>query len=114
MHPHVQASSLEFLASQGFDFNKFVHDGVPYLPAEIRDAKLRGVNQDRDRNRPDIVISKPEDVAFVKAAVERIRAWLLVRSCGMGPCRSSCDWPLLAITGQVQWDGSAIRLSHQS
>lgn len=28
----TQASSLEFLANHGFDFNRFIRDGISYLP----------------------------------------------------------------------------------
>lgn len=36
----VQSSSLDFLISQGFDFNKMIRDGVSYLrPAD--ETKLR-------------------------------------------------------------------------
>lgn len=33
----MQAGSLEFLAGQGFDFNKWIYHGVPFMPAEWRD-----------------------------------------------------------------------------
>mmetsp|Transcript_22526 Transcript_22526/g.49239 ORF Transcript_22526/g.49239 Transcript_22526/m.49239 type:complete len:910 (+) Transcript_22526:147-2876(+) len=36
-----QASSLDFLASQGFDFNKLIRDGIPFLPIQVRDRKLQ-------------------------------------------------------------------------
>lgn len=38
-----QASSIAFLAQQGFDFNKFIHDGIPYMPLQLRDVMLRRV-----------------------------------------------------------------------
>lgn len=33
---HMQAGSLEFLAGQGFDFNKWIYQGVPFMPADWR------------------------------------------------------------------------------
>ena len=33
----VQAGSMDFLASQGFDFNKWVHSGVPFMRLSERD-----------------------------------------------------------------------------
>ena len=36
-HLPLQAGSLEFLAGQGFNFNKWIYDGVPFMPAEWRD-----------------------------------------------------------------------------
>ncbi len=35
-----QASSLRFLADQGFDFNRWVRDGIGYMTADERDARL--------------------------------------------------------------------------
>ena len=32
----MQAGSLEFLAGQGFDFNKWIYEGVPFMPDEWR------------------------------------------------------------------------------
>ena len=35
-----QASSLRFLAGQGFDFNRWVRDGIGYMTADERDTRL--------------------------------------------------------------------------
>ncbi|MEW5310647.1 MAG: hypothetical protein WDW38_002425 [Sanguina aurantia] len=40
-----QASSLQFLASVGFDFNRFVYDGIPYGSLQQRDRKLQALQQ---------------------------------------------------------------------
>lgn len=42
-----QASSLAFLAEQGFDFNTCIRDGVPYMPLQLRDALLRRVRLEK-------------------------------------------------------------------
>ena len=31
-----QSSSIQFLANNGFDFNKFIREGVPFLPRSQR------------------------------------------------------------------------------
>ncbi|GAB4813292.1 hypothetical protein N2152v2_000338 [Parachlorella kessleri] len=69
-----QASSLEFLASCGFDFNKFIHEGISFMPAAMRDAKLATL--ERRRERDDILITKQEDVEFVERLVATVTAWL--------------------------------------
>ena len=44
----VQAGSMDFLASQGFDFNKWVHSGVPFMRLSERDRCLRSRNPGLD------------------------------------------------------------------
>ena len=36
----LQAGSLQFLADNKFDFNKWVRSGIPYLPLAERDQRL--------------------------------------------------------------------------
>lgn len=41
----LQSSSLDFLAGCGFDFNKFIYEGVSYMPGKTRSTQLwRGVH----------------------------------------------------------------------
>lgn len=68
------SSSLDFLGKCGFDFNKWVCDGVGYLPISMRDAKLAAV--DAVSSRREIPLTKDADVEFVRQMVEDIRAWL--------------------------------------
>ncbi|GIL80439.1 hypothetical protein Vretifemale_9634 [Volvox reticuliferus] len=77
------AESLSFLASQGFDFNRCIYDGVPFIPVKQRDEMLRQL--DRDTNtvlgggegpRHDVELTKPEDQMFVQELVESVREWL--------------------------------------
>ncbi|KAG2427674.1 hypothetical protein HXX76_012323 [Chlamydomonas incerta] len=75
------AGSLAFLASQGFDFNRCIYDGVPFMPVRQRDELLRQVDGDRGGNegggaRADVVLSKPEDIAFVEGLLTTVREWL--------------------------------------
>ena len=50
-----QASSMAFLAENGFDFNKCIRKGIPYVPA----ANMARVEAQRQRtaSRPPIVVS---------------------------------------------------------
>ncbi|GIL60258.1 hypothetical protein Vafri_14886 [Volvox africanus] len=77
------AESLSFLASQGFDFNRCIYDGVPFIPVKQRDEMLRQL--DRDTNtvlgagegpRNHVELTKPEDQMFVQELVESVRDWL--------------------------------------
>ncbi|XP_053595175.1 poly(A)-specific ribonuclease PARN isoform X1 [Microplitis demolitor] len=47
-----QASSIIFLASQGFDFNKLFREGIPYLTTSDED-KLKNKLSDRQKARED-------------------------------------------------------------
>lgn len=56
--------------------------------ATMREQKLASV--DRVRDRPEVLVRRPEDVAFVQATVEAVTAWLQARSgtcCGGRPSR---------------------------
>ncbi|KAK3271580.1 hypothetical protein CYMTET_20084, partial [Cymbomonas tetramitiformis] len=70
-----QTSSLRFLASCNFDFNKCVHQGVRFLPAayvERQMASSTGAGEfapKRDRN--PIVVTSERDVAFVADLQEK-------------------------------------------
>ncbi|KAK9832693.1 hypothetical protein WJX81_000845 [Elliptochloris bilobata] len=69
-----QAGSMDFLAGQGFDFNKFVYEGVSSMPAALRDERLATVRAAVRSN--EIKISRPDDAALVEALVARVSAWL--------------------------------------
>ncbi|KAL4459112.1 hypothetical protein ABPG75_013977 [Micractinium tetrahymenae] len=70
-----QSSSLDFLARCGFDFNKAIYDGINYLTAATRDQKLAAVDRPQ-RERSEVLVRRPEDVAFVQATVEAVKGWL--------------------------------------
>lgn len=69
-----QAGSLEFLASCHFDFNKWIHQGIGYLPLSVRDAKLAAV--DKQQNRSDILVNKEEDIQLIANMTADIKQWL--------------------------------------
>ena len=71
-------SALTFLSGCGFDFNKWVAQGIPYVPAAVRDAaagRAEGAAA-RARERPPIVPTRPADVALVKDTAAAVEAWL--------------------------------------
>ena len=69
-----QASSLSFLANNGFDFNKCIREGVPYVPASER-ARAEA-RRGRNRDRPPIVPSNDRDRGVVAALIAVVTAWL--------------------------------------
>lgn len=65
-----------------------VHDGVRYLPAATRDARLAALQRERggadagfNRGRCDIPLTKPDDRAFTERLSESVNTWLQVGSC---------------------------------
>jgi CAF1 family ribonuclease len=80
VHPGCccQASSLQFLAEQGFDFNKMINDGIPSLPAAVRDRKLDRLASRRSQPRGQIALDKPEDARFAADLVRCATLWLEV------------------------------------
>ncbi|XP_074647270.1 poly(A)-specific ribonuclease PARN-like isoform X2 [Tubulanus polymorphus] len=45
-----QSSSIDFLSSQGFDFNKVFHEGIPYLTKEAEELLRNGLEQKHQLN----------------------------------------------------------------
>ena len=77
----VQASSLEFLSKNGFDFNKWVKKGIPYLrPAEQEEMTEMLLNKrqkrSEDKNADEIEITDTRDLSFVNAAKVQIESWM--------------------------------------
>jgi poly(A)-specific ribonuclease len=70
-----EAGSLQFLAKCHFDFNKWVYDGIPYMPCSLRDLKLKKLNEVKEP-RPDIIPTKPYDIAMVEKLITDVRKWL--------------------------------------
>ena len=69
----VQAESINFLGSHGFDFNKAFASGIGYLtPAQEAKARKKA---DRAVERDPIVLNKPETVAKVAELMAAIEAW---------------------------------------
>ncbi|XP_069690990.1 poly(A)-specific ribonuclease PARN-like isoform X2 [Periplaneta americana] len=55
-----QSSSIEFLASQGFDFNKLFKEGIPYL-TQPEEQKLRDYLEEKQKNRSNVNSSPGND-----------------------------------------------------
>ncbi len=77
-----QAGSLEFLANQGFDFNKFIYEGVPLLRASDRDRHLAKLDAEDTPGRPEMSLAKAEDRELVDKLIQQVTDWLQV-----GPLR---------------------------
>ena len=102
---------MEFLANQGFDFNKFVYEGVPLLRASDRDRHLSRMDAgDSAPARPDIPLDKPENRELVDRLIAQVAEWLKVRQphprhsstpdlpCGACTLNASCKQGLCSHT----------------
>lgn len=69
-----EASSLEFLSGHKFDFNKWIHDGVSFMPGSLRDRKLQMVENPVRRN--EIVPASEQDKMLVADLKNEVRKWL--------------------------------------
>ena len=69
-----QASSMAFLADCGFDFNKAIRRGVPFVPAAERERNAE--RRARAANRPPIVPTNERDKEMVRRLREDVAAWL--------------------------------------
>ncbi|KAF0774878.1 hypothetical protein AaE_001421, partial [Aphanomyces astaci] len=71
---------MQFMAEHGFDFNKFIRDGIPYLS---RKSEL-SVRRSHEKSIANLGKSPPEkitvgrhfDKLFLTETVERIDTWL--------------------------------------
>ncbi|RHY30414.1 hypothetical protein DYB32_006348 [Aphanomyces invadans] len=75
-----QASSMQFMAEHGFDFNKFIRDGIPYLSRKSEMA-VRRIHEksiaNLGKSPPEkINVSRHFDKLFMTESVERIDTWL--------------------------------------
>ena len=69
-----QASSLAFLAENGFDFNKCIRKGLPYVPASEKERV--DAQRARSASRPPIVATSERDTEFVTRIKRQITLWL--------------------------------------
>jgi hypothetical protein len=77
---------LDFLANQGFDFNKFIYEGVPLLRASDRDRHLARVDaEDSTPPRPNIPLDKAENRELVDKLVAQVTEWLKARPLSHAP-----------------------------
>lgn len=91
-----QASSLEFLAKNGFSFDKWIREGISYLsPADeeimrrhLLEKRRKAQKEDTSSN-DDVVISDSRDVQFIENAKRRIAAWIEKNRTAAETARSS-------------------------
>ncbi|KAJ8386172.1 hypothetical protein AAFF_G00175960 [Aldrovandia affinis] len=94
-----QSSSIDFLANQGFDFNKVFRNGIPYLNQE-QESLMREQQEERSSqsNGPQSFVSSPschgsasvpdEHKAFINKVVEKVEGLLnnSGKSVELDPC----------------------------
>ncbi|KAG2178053.1 hypothetical protein INT43_003306 [Umbelopsis isabellina] len=73
----VQSTAFDFLAGVGFDFNKWVYSGIPYLTFQEEDQFKKESLEKLENNMATIPID-PKDVEFVKTFRDKIDEWLLL------------------------------------
>ncbi|OQR92396.1 Poly(A)-specific ribonuclease PARN-like protein [Achlya hypogyna] len=75
-----QASSIQFMSDHGFDFNKFIKDGIPYLTRRneeyVRKSHARSVKNIGKAPPAKVNVSKPFDKEFLTETIAKIEAWL--------------------------------------
>ncbi|TMW66035.1 hypothetical protein Poli38472_003800 [Pythium oligandrum] len=73
-----QASSLQFLSEHGFDFNKFIGEGIPFInlaKAEVMRERLE--KRIDNLNKPNKAMTLSEDgLEFQKEVKEKLEEWL--------------------------------------
>ena len=70
----AQVASLQFLAECGFDLNKCVARGIPFVPAAERSRVA--AREARLAQRPPIIPSSDRDKAFVANLLIKVAEWL--------------------------------------
>ena len=78
----MQAGSLQFLANQGFDFNKWVNKGIGSIPFD-KLHPFRGRHQPQLLH-PDEKLMTSGNFGHAQALAERISSWRQVRGCSSG------------------------------
>ncbi|XP_063824750.1 poly(A)-specific ribonuclease PARN-like [Ostrinia nubilalis] len=73
-----QSSSLDFLASQGFDFNKLIKEGISYMtePTETRLRELLTERQKNYSNDKDTITIPEENKPQIEDVCNRVRKFL--------------------------------------
>ncbi|KAF0688373.1 Aste57867_19993 [Aphanomyces stellatus] len=75
-----QASSMQFMAEHGFDFNKFIRDGIPYLSRKTE----MSVRKSTEKSIANLGKSPPEkmnvnrhfDKMWLAETIDKIDSWL--------------------------------------
>ncbi|CAG9786357.1 unnamed protein product [Diatraea saccharalis] len=73
-----QSSSLDFLASQGFDFNKLIKEGISYM-TEANESRLRDILTERQKNysvEKDLISIPEQHKQQISDICKRVRKFL--------------------------------------
>ena len=75
----VQSGTLQFLADNNFDFNKWAREGLSYIHQKDEDFVRQCLSKRAERDmsqRSPVEIKKPEDAAYVASVKEELQKWL--------------------------------------
>ena len=112
----MQASSLSFLAEHNFDFNTCIREGVPHMPACVRDRMLASISRpraprsDTTVTRSDIVVTRPEDATLVAELITAVTAWLKVHHSNNAR-KGGPSMDLLCVPGMPTDNSNCVALS---
>lgn len=79
-----QASSLKFLASNKFDFDKFISKGVPFLSKAQEEWVTEYKLSMADQPEEDIMSMRNDDIEFLDSVVRQVSLWKSVGDQGGG------------------------------
>ncbi|KAF9430420.1 hypothetical protein BGZ76_000843 [Entomortierella beljakovae] len=72
-----QSSSLEFLINNGFDFNKWIHHGIPYLTNKEEEIYLiRKLEKEAYIAAPSIIATDDRNREFIESTTAMIKEWV--------------------------------------
>ncbi|OQR85662.1 Poly(A)-specific ribonuclease PARN [Thraustotheca clavata] len=75
-----QASSIQFMSDHGFDFNKFIRDGIPYMTrpneAHVRKSHARSIKNISRAPPAKVNLTRRFDKEFLSQTIEKINEWL--------------------------------------
>ncbi|KAK9763357.1 hypothetical protein K7432_010043 [Basidiobolus ranarum] len=70
-----QSSGLDFLAKHGFDFNKWVYQGIPYMTVQEEKVYVEKKMRELNGNMPDVQVDE-NCQAFVNELCQNVDEWL--------------------------------------
>lgn len=69
---HLQASSLQFLAKAGFDFNRFVYGGVPYMHLSSLVSQRAALGKEAAAGRQQLAAALQDEALAAHIAQVRV------------------------------------------
>ncbi|KAF5829284.1 ribonuclease H-like domain-containing protein [Dunaliella salina] len=70
------AGAVSFLAHEGFDFNKWVRQGISYLPLKQYEQHMQQIQLGNQQPRSQVAVDKLRDIEFVARLLDEVKAWL--------------------------------------